>query len=132
MRLLAIVPPLLLAMACSPEPEDTSPGDTDTDADADADTDTDADADADTDTDTGDPHGVGLTGHKGEVVVDPLSWLGVESWYFTADKGMGDDLCLVTWDSTSTAVRSDCAQCDWAFDVVWTDPRVEIDEAPSR
>ncbi|MBN1335389.1 MAG: hypothetical protein JXB39_05465 [Deltaproteobacteria bacterium] len=123
---LVVFAAFLLAPACHDDPDDTAPGDTDTDTDTDAD----ADTDTDTDTDTGDPHGIALKGLRGEAVVDALSWDGTETWYVTADKGMGDDLCLVTWDISSTTVRTDCLDCDWAFDLVRTDPRVDVDADP--
>jgi hypothetical protein len=76
-------------------------------------------------------HGTGLTGHQGEAAVDPAgSWVGMESWYFTANEGLGDPICLIAYDTTSTGVRTDCSECEWAFDLAWSHPRVDADEPP--
>jgi len=91
-------------------------GETDTDTDSDADSDTDADADADADSDA-DADGVGLYGWSGAATV-ANAYEGYEDTYFIGDYGMGDDVCRIRYDMNSSgAPRTDCAECDWAFDV---------------
>ena len=43
--------------------------------------------------------------------------MGSEEFYIIADDGDGKDLCRVSYDLTSVSERTDCAVCDWAYDV---------------
>jgi len=141
----------LLLIACSPGGEPVAPsllldGDADTDADADADTDADTDTDVDTDnTDTGDtatttgciptklttgvalgaPPAIGEEyGDNDQIVACVESGVRIHGyrqiWYTRESDGA--IYCLFTFEFESTAVRNDCAECEWAFDVDWGFP----------
>ncbi|MDP6933132.1 MAG: hypothetical protein QGG40_09455, partial [Myxococcota bacterium] len=57
----------------------------------------------------------------------PDTYQVTEQWYFTAEEGEGEDICRVSYTVTSTDSRSDCELCDWAFDLVISDPEVLVD-----
>jgi hypothetical protein len=92
---------------------------------ADADTDTDADADADADTDT-EPTGTGLLQRVGTAVVG-VDYAGTEDLQILGEDGYGEPVCVVRYDVTSVAVRSDCPACLFAFDVVLDNSAVVTD-----
>ena len=97
----------LVAAGCPPaDGDDDSAGDDDT-----------VDDDSTGDDDTTDSR-LGLSGRSGEATVDVETFAGFEEMYFVADQGLGDDVCRVHYDLTSTGVRDDCDDCDWAFDLV--------------
>ncbi len=104
---------MILLFACigEGEPVDSVPDEADTDTDTDADTDAGNSA---------------LTGRLGESLVD-TDYLGTETLYFVADEGAGEDLCRVSYTMTSTGARTDCSDCEWAFDLVLSDPVAETD-----
>ena len=113
--------PFLFAIACESEDADdtasTAEGDTDTDTDSDADADTDADADADTDADT--DAGVALEQYEGLATAGTSGYAGSEDLVYVDEKGAGAELCRVQYDVVhSGKPRSDCPDCDWAWDVV--------------
>ncbi|MCB9690098.1 MAG: hypothetical protein H6735_33965 [Alphaproteobacteria bacterium] len=98
--------------------------DTDSDTDADTDSDTDADSDADTDTSTS-----GLVTGSGTAVVT-TTWAGTEEisvLELVDDTTTGTVLCQVSYELTSTGLRSDCAQCDFAVDLVIGNASVDTD-----
>ena len=103
---------------CDTATEDCDTGteaDADPDADADSDTDADSDADSDADTDI-----TVMYGWKGEADVSPsTSYSGWEQFYIT-DVSTGENYCVHEWDFDNTAVLTDCADCDWAFEVTGT------------
>lgn len=105
--------------------------DTDTDADTDQDPDTDTDV-PDTDTDTGAAGGLAALIRVGTAVVEEgVSYAGTEDLTFNAEDGYGSTVCLVSTTLASVAVRTDCATCDWAFDLVTSGSTVvtEVDGA---
>ena len=116
----------LLAIGCGGKTDagtDTGePADTDTDTDTDSDTDT--DTDSDTDADTGDS-GVDTArfGYifEGGGDVTPSSYEGSETQYFysvTYDR----IICSFVWDAQSeNAMTDDCAECDFAFEIDYSD-----------
>jgi hypothetical protein len=104
--------------------DDTSAADDDTGDDDTGDDDTGDDDTGDDDTgddDTGDDDttttGTGLFGRSGTATAGPGAYTGSEDLYLVAEKGAGDDVCRVRYDLTTTAVREDCADCDWAHDL---------------
>ncbi|MCA9489313.1 MAG: hypothetical protein KC621_05305, partial [Myxococcales bacterium] len=73
------------------------------------------DSDADTDTSTS-----GLVTGSGLAVVT-TSWAGteeIELLELVDDTTTGNVLCKVSYELTSTALRTDCTQCDFAVDLV--------------
>jgi hypothetical protein len=67
---------------------------------------------------------VGLRHFDGEATVGK-SYEGWEAFHFTGEQGLGEDVCQVRYAVTSTAVRSDCPDCTWAFDLSTSDASVE-------
>ncbi len=136
MRVLTYLPLALVAAACSGGTTDTDTDtdvadtDTDTDADTDTDTDTDADTDSDTDTDTDTDvtSGEGLLTGQGFATVTATAYAGTETVEILADSGYGDPVCVIEYDLVSTAVRTDCAQCEWAFDLEIANAAVTLDD----
>ncbi len=102
----------------------------DDDATADDDDTTPADDDDATPTDDDDDteERIGLSGKMGEAVAIGGAYTGTEDMYFIAEDGDGEDVCRIRYDVTSTAERSDCEiydwVCDWAFDMVVSNPAV--------
>ena len=113
--------------------DDDTTSDDDTGDDDTGDDDTTSDDDS-ADDDTGDddtaPTGTGLMGRIGTATVDGPDYTGSEDLYLVAQKGAGDDVCRVRYDLGSTAVRNDCADCDWAFDLVASNAAVVAWEHP--
>lgn len=58
-----------------------------------------------------------------------VSFTGMDGEFF-ASVG-GEDLCYVTWQYDSAAVNDTCAECEFAYDIVRTEPEVELDVACS-
>ena len=73
--------------------------------------------------DTG-PSRYGLLGRSGTAVVGEDSYSGTEELYFTSEYGEGDDLCRIRYSLSYVATRTDCDDCEWAFDLVLTDPEL--------
>ncbi len=67
---------------------------------------------------------VGLRHFSGLATVEG-AYEGWEAFHFTAEQGLGDDVCQVRYTLTSTAPRWDCADCVWAFDLESSAPNVE-------
>jgi hypothetical protein len=63
-----------------------------------------------------------LLRYEGSARVDAGSYAGGETLVLEAGEGSGAELCRVSYTLTSTALRDDCAVCEWAFDLVLTDP----------
>jgi hypothetical protein len=99
--------------------------DTDTDTDSDTDTDTDTDSDSDTDTDTAVETQTGLLTWNGAATVDG-DYVGTEQVLLLGDYGLGETACQVDYDVISTAPRSDCSECVWAYDVELGPPTVVV------
>jgi hypothetical protein len=72
------------------------------------------------------PLGVGLRHFEGEATVGK-GYAGWEAFHFTGEQGLGEDLCQIRYAMNSTAVRSDCPDCTWAFDLGTSDARVEAE-----
>ena len=103
-------PMVLLLLACVGKSADSvqdSPTDTDTDSDSDTDTD---------DTSTG---RLATEDRLGSGTVGADVYSGTETWSLVAEDGSGGtDLCRLSYALTSTAGRSDCSDCAWAYDLV--------------
>jgi len=78
----------------------------------------------------GDPDNQGLLGRAGTATVSYTSYEGTEELYFAADQGQGEDICRIRYDLSSTAVRDDCADCEWAFDLVVSGAELITETAP--
>lgn len=63
----------------------------------------------------------------GRATVDD-GYVGTEAVVVRADGGLGGELCRVEYPVVSTAVRSDCAECLWAFNVVFGAQTVVMSE----
>lgn len=108
----------LLLAACDADQGDddsTDPGDDDDDAGDDDDTTEDAS---------------GLLGRVGTATVDGASYQGTEDLYFTTEYGEGEDVCRIRYPLSSSAVRDDCADCVWAFDLVLGAPELIAETDP--
>ncbi len=115
---------------CPADDDDTGSGDDDATSDDDTGDDDTGDDDYTGDDDTTSGDDDALYGYLGEAVVDPLTgYDGHEDLYYIADSGAGADLCRVRVTLTSTAVRDDCADCEWAFDLHAEDPQVIAESA---
>jgi len=106
---------LFAAAACSG-------GSDDKDTPSDTDTDTDTASTGDT-FDTGDLPRLARVG-TGVATTD---YVGTESevWRTPSTDTV---VCEIAYDLTSTAVRGDCANCDWAFDLVTSNTTVVVDD----
>ncbi len=75
--------------------------------------------------DGGSDRGLFYAGYTGQASVTTgpgAAYHGFEDAYFI---GTGPDLyCVVTTDADSTARRTDCGECDWAFDVAFTNATI--------
>ncbi len=73
----------------------------------------------------GEPDEVGIFGWS---IVEPgVSFMGMEG-EFIAFIG-GEELCIITWTFESGVPNDTCAECDFAYDIVRTEPVVEEDIA---
>jgi len=54
-------------------------------------------------------------------------YAGTETWTFVGDEGYGDVICEVSYDVNSTAERSDCPGCLWAWDLQITNVTTPVD-----
>ena len=59
----------------------------------------------------------GLLGRVGTGTVLVGSYEGSEDLFFTRDHGQGEDICRIRYSLTSIALRDDCDDCVWAFDL---------------
>ena len=117
-RVLAVCSVVALLGACqgttTDDDDDGSPIDTDTDPPDTDDTDPPVETD---DTDTG--PGQAVVTREGEALVTPgVSYTGAENFVVKGFYGDGDEICVIHTTLMSTAVRSDCALCEFAFDLV--------------
>lgn len=55
-------------------------------------------------------------------------YAGTEAVVVWADGGVGAELCRVEYPVVSTGARADCADCLWAYDVVFGEPTVSVAE----
>jgi len=115
---------LLLALsltACAEDPagDDDATGDDDTTADDDDDDDDDSAGER-----------FGLLGRVGAATVTEDSYVGSEDLYFAADYGEGEDICRIRYPLVSVAVREDCEDCVWAFDLVLGAPELLSETHP--
>ncbi len=72
----------------------------------------------------------GLLGRLGTAAVSVSSYEGSEELYFTTDYGEGDDICRIRYTLTSVAVRDDCPDCSWAFDIELGAPELLTESPP--
>lgn len=63
---------------------------------------------------------------QGEATVH-TSYMGSERLVFKADSGSGEVLCQLLYGIEGATPRTDCDECDWAFDVVVGPVQVEAD-----
>jgi len=121
--MLRTIPMLLLGLlltACPTTQDDDSAGDDDAGDD-------DAGDDDAGDDDTG-PEG--LLGRSGTATVSVSSYEGTEDLYFTKDYGEGEDICRIRYALSTVAVRDDCQDCAWAFDLVLGKPELIAETDP--
>jgi len=85
--------------------------------------DTIGDDDDDDDDDTTEER-LGLAGKLGAATALAGTYDGYEELYFVAEKGAGDDVCRIHYTATSVAERTDCVDCDWAYDLRFTGPSI--------
>ena len=78
--------------------------------------------------DSGEPGGEGLLYLEGEAVASAGGYVGREDVLLLAELGLGDALCRIRCDVTSTASRTDCDECLWAFDLTLGPAEVLVDE----
>lgn len=110
----------IFGWACSGGETDGSGTETDTD------TDSDTDADTDSDTDTDPSSSEGLVVRTGSAVVG-ADYVGSEDLTLVGDEGYGAVVCQIHYDLLSTALRTDCASCVWAFDLTISNAAVVTD-----
>lgn len=72
----------------------------------------------------------GLLGRLGEASVSTRSYDGWEEMYLIADSGDGDDVCRIRMTYGESTARTDCALCDWAFDLTVVDASIVADTDP--
>ena len=65
----------------------------------------------------------GLLAWVGEAVVGE-AYAGTEQIRVAPTTGSSAPVCLIEVTVTSTAARSDCSDCIWAFDVVFGEPEI--------
>jgi hypothetical protein len=63
----------------------------------------------------------------GTAVVLDGPYEGYDEIYLIGDDGNGEEVCRVRVAVTSTTSRTDCEDCDWAFDVVYGAAEVVTD-----
>lgn len=110
--------------------EDTGPVEADADTDSDADSDTDSDADTDTGWDSGSWESSFGYSYRGQAKVEPGD--GYDGYEEVAVYNTnGQDVCVWKYELTAKQqngdVRTDCASCDWAFDVTAGDTQKTLD-----
>ena len=110
---------LPVLLACAPGADTAAPAAEDTVGHAEP-TDT-----ADTATPTS---GTGLLTLLGSATVDS-TYVGTEEIRFAPTTGGAQTLCAIVVPVAATAARTDCADCQWAFDVVLGAPTVHTDTA---
>lgn len=74
-----------------------------------------------------DEYRVGLRHFEGQATLsdDLDAYEGWEAFRFTAEQGLGEDLCQIRYTMAHTAPRMDCADCLWAFDLVSSSAAIE-------
>jgi hypothetical protein len=72
----------------------------------------------------------GEVGRVGAGVYTGDGYSGTEELALVAEEGWGADVCRVGMSLTSTASRTDCDECAWAFDLVVSDAQVLTDDDP--
>ncbi len=66
----------------------------------------------------------------GEATAGPDGYTGTEDWVFIGDDGEGEEFCRIRTTLSVAAVRDDCEDCDWAYDLVRGDAEVLTDTGP--
>lgn len=72
----------------------------------------------------------GLLGRVGEADVSTRAYSGWEEMYLIGDSGDGDDVCRIRVTFGSSSARTDCALCDWAFDLEVTEASIVSEADP--
>lgn len=70
-----------------------------------------------------------LMGLAGDADVLSGGFEGAEDLYFATDNGLGEDVCRITYKLSATGLRDDCEDCDWAFDLVASEPEIVVGTA---
>ncbi|RME21634.1 MAG: hypothetical protein D6798_17635 [Deltaproteobacteria bacterium] len=79
--------------------------------------------------DGGATDGTGLLTFAGTATVTETTYSGSETLQFKGDEGDGEVLCEITIGLESIGTRSDCGNCDWAFDLRVTAADINTDVA---
>ena len=70
----------------------------------------------------------GVLGRVGAGLYSGDGYVGTEEIALVGEEGWGEDVCRIGFRLTSTAERTDCAECDWAFDLEVSGAVVLADE----
>lgn len=79
--------------------------------------------------DTGEEQ-IGLLGKIGSAMVTDAGFEGTEDLYFIADYGQGEDICRIRYTLTTIGPRTDCAECEWAYDLLLSGPELIAEMEP--
>ena len=79
--------------------------------------------------DTGEER-IGLSGRIGTAIVDDKGFRGTEDLYFVADYGEGEDICRIRYTLTTIGSRTDCDECEWAYDLQLSGPELISEVEP--
>ena len=123
---------LALLVACSGDPtDDTGGAEAGGDDGGTADSGDDGGNDGgEAGTDDGGSGMQGLAGKAGDATVLSGSFSGLEDRYLIGDEGNGVDICRISTTLTSTAERTDCDDCAWAFDLTVSNAAVAAESGP--
>ncbi len=72
-----------------------------------------------------------MVGYEGAAIADSVSYEGYEDLYFTTENGLGETLCRISYKVTAVDVRTDCADCEWAFELRADEPEI-VEGTPER
>ncbi len=72
----------------------------------------------------------GLLGREGTATVLNDSYEGTEDLFFATEYGLGEDLCRIRYSLSTVAVRDDCEDCVWAFDLQVGAPELIAEAGP--
>lgn len=114
MRIMTLL--LLTLVACTDKDDDTGTGGS-TDGGATDGGATDGGATDGGGSDGGSTEEDGLLLYSGVAVAIDGDFQGVETVLFLAEEGSGETLCQVDLTLQSVGVRTDCLECEWAYDV---------------
>ena len=118
MRALPLI--LLSLAACTDNDDDSGSSGTSDGGSADGGTSDGGTSDGGSDGGSGDggsPQEDGLLLLSGVAVATVADYLGSETVLFLAEEGSGETLCEVQVTLQSVGLRTDCTECEWAYDV---------------